>query len=209
MRAHPNLPLEKGRVYHIYNRGVDKTNLFLTEEHYFHFLRLYQKYAFPIFHTYAYCLLRNHFHFMVRVRETLPTFGMLYPEKPLNEKSALEARPEKQLSNLFSAYTQAFNRSLSPVRSGALFEKPFKRKLVDDENYFTTLVQYIHQNPERHQFVEDFRLYPYSSYGSMLSTKNTKLERGDVIEWFGGAAQLAKAHEKEPNLAAIQEFLIE
>ncbi len=209
MAYNPNLPLEKGRVYHIYNRGVNKTDLFLHEAHYFQFLRLYHKYAFPVFHTYAYCLLKNHFHLMVRVRSRLPTLEMLHPQSPKNEKRHLEVKPERQLSHLFTAYTQTFNRSLSPARTGGLFEKPFKRKVVDTENYFTDLIRYIHQNPQKHGFVSDFRQYPYSSYGSMLSTKNTKLERCDVLDWFGGTNALKNSHAQEASSIQLEKLIIE
>jgi len=61
--------LEFGRVYHIYNRGNNHENLFYTEENYHYFLKLYDKYLSAIFDTYCYCLMPNHFHLLVRVKE--------------------------------------------------------------------------------------------------------------------------------------------
>lgn len=57
-----NTPLEYGRYYHIYNRGVNGANLFYTTSNYEHFLRLYERYLNPVVDTFAWCLLRNHFH---------------------------------------------------------------------------------------------------------------------------------------------------
>ena len=61
-------PLRHGRVYHIYNRGVNRENIFLEKRNYLHFLKLYAQHITPIAYTYAYCLLRNHFHLMVQVK---------------------------------------------------------------------------------------------------------------------------------------------
>lgn len=54
-------------------------------------------------------------------------------------------------------------------RTGALFEKPFRRVLVDSEVYFSRLVSYIHQNPAQHGIINDFRKYSHSSYQSHLA----------------------------------------
>jgi hypothetical protein len=62
------VPLQHGRYYHIYNRGNNRENLFIEERNYHHFLRLYARYVAPVADTYAYCLLRKHFHLLVRVK---------------------------------------------------------------------------------------------------------------------------------------------
>ncbi len=60
-------PLQRGQVYHIYNRGNNREEIFIQERNYRHFLQLYAQYVEPVADTYAYCLLRNHFHFLVRI----------------------------------------------------------------------------------------------------------------------------------------------
>ena len=77
---------------------------------------------------------------------------------------------------------------------------------MTSERYFGTLVQYIHQNPQKHGFVDDFRTYPYSSYRALLSQRPTRLGRDAVLAWFGGAASLAAAHEEnvvEENVVGV------
>ena len=63
------VPIEHGKYYHIYNRGNNGIDVFLETENYYHFLRLYAKYIEPIADTFAWCLLKNHFHFLVRIKE--------------------------------------------------------------------------------------------------------------------------------------------
>jgi REP element-mobilizing transposase RayT len=185
------VPLEAGKCYHIYNRGNAGANIFLSEANYAHFLELYAQHCGWVAETYAYCLLRNHFHLLVRVKEELPTYAVLYPGKQ-NAKSGETIGPAKQFSHFFNAYAQYFNRLSN--RNGSLFEESFERIWVDNDLYFTRLVQYIHQNPQKHGLVADFRDYPHSSYHSHLSGRPTRLKRREVHEWFGGAKDFEQFH---------------
>ena len=63
-------PLGHGGYYHIFKRGNNRENLFFAERNYRHFLFLCCKCVEPIAVTYAYCLLPNHFHLLVRIKET-------------------------------------------------------------------------------------------------------------------------------------------
>ena len=60
-----------GNYYHIYNRGIDSCNLFLESDNYEYFLSLYDKYISPVADTFAWVLMPNHFHFLVRLKEVL------------------------------------------------------------------------------------------------------------------------------------------
>ena len=60
--------LEPSCVYHIYNRGINGENIFKEERNYRYFLEKYAKYIEPIADTFAYCLLKNHFHIAIRTK---------------------------------------------------------------------------------------------------------------------------------------------
>jgi putative transposase len=206
------IPLEAGRFYHIYNRGIDKTNIFRNKDNYDYFLQLYARHCLCVVETYAYCLLANHFHLLVRVKDELPTYADLYPDlrpEQLTAKSKETVNPSKQFAHFFNAYTQGFNNSFKPKRTGGLFEEPFKRLLVDNDAYFSQLVQYIHLNPQKHGFVDDFTDYAYSSYHSFISKTPTKLAREAVLNWFGGSAAYKQFHRKETDEKLIEKWIIE
>jgi putative transposase len=177
-------PLQPGQFYHIYNRGIDGQPLFREQRNYPYFLELYAKYIEPVAGTYAYCLLSNHFHFLLRIKD----------EKtgPVSETGPV-LNPSRQFNNLFIAYAKAFNKAYD--RTGGLFESPFKRILIDHDRYFTYLVVYIHRNPQRHGFVDDFRRWPHSSYGAILSTQPTRIQRATVLDWFDGPDGFEEAHD--------------
>jgi len=62
------IPMEPGKMYHVYNHGNAQDNLFRCEENYIYFLKKYAQYIYPIVDTFAYCLMPNHFHTLVRVK---------------------------------------------------------------------------------------------------------------------------------------------
>jgi len=182
--------LEPGKYYHIYNRGVNRTNLFYRSSNYYHFLRLYDKYISLVADTFAYCLLKNHFHLLVRIKEKEE---IVNPDWVLNPVR-VTLPPYRYFSHLFNAYCQAINKQ--ERRTGPLFERPFHRLEVATEDYFRQLIIYIHTNPVKHRFTDDYKDYPWSSYGSILSLKKSKSSYDQVIGWFNDKAQFILNHEQ-------------
>jgi REP element-mobilizing transposase RayT len=198
-------PLEPGHFYHIYNRGNNSENIFIAERNYSYFLMLYTKHIEPVAETFAYCLLRNHFHACVRIRDVRPGRFSNDDRQPLTVSEAdLIARPDDQektcqvsspsqaFSNFFNAYTKSINKLYG--RTGSLFEKPFRRIEITSANYCMAVVRYIHLNPQKHGFVEDFRDWPYSSYHALMSDRPTPLQRAQVLEWFNGRLTFDEVH---------------
>lgn len=180
--------------YHVYNRANGSEKLFLSEENYRYFLQKYAEYISPIADTFCYCLMPNHFHFLLRIRkeeelktlEAFPKFGTL--EKLLS----------KQFSNFFSAYTQAFNKHHG--RMGSLFMKNFNRKAVKDKAYFKKLVHYIHYNPVEAGCCENPKSWKHSSYPLLITNQATFLKRSELIDWFGDLDNFVRYHTSQPDV---------
>lgn len=198
-------PLLFGNYYHIYNRGNNGIDIFLETENYYYFLRLYAKYIEPIAETFAWCLLKNHFHILVRIKDKteINTQELTYST---TEKPKL-IDPSRQFSHLFNAYTQAINKKHK--RTGSLFETSFERKSVTSEKYFRQLIFYIHNNPVHHGFVKQVTQYPWSSYETIISQRPTKLKRTDVIELYNDIENFVFYHTQQQNLDEINNLLIE
>lgn len=200
-------PLQWGHYYHIYNRGVNRENIFIEARNYPYFLQLYAEHIVPIADTFAYCLLRNHFHFCIRTKDA-PTFTPDRSPEDLSGVNVGVARaPSQAFSNFFNAYARTINNTYG--RTGSLFQRPFGRKLITTNAYLTQLILYIHQNPQRHGLIDDFRDWPYSSYPALLGTKMTKIEREEVFSWYGGKDALRTAHMLHVELNAIAHLLDE
>ena len=196
-------PLSFDTYYHIYNRGNNRENLFREAENYRYFLQLYAKYIVPIADTFAYCLLPNHFHLLVRIK----TYEACEQEcQSLKDwHSYKDTYPSRVFSKLFGTYTKAINKRYQ--RTGALFEKPFHRIPVETDHYFITLVTYIHQNPQKHGLINDFKDWPYSSYQAMLSSQATRLKRETVLDWFAGVELLQQHHQTPARQRNIQTLI--
>jgi REP element-mobilizing transposase RayT len=183
--------LRPGQYYHIYNRGNNRENLFYEERNYLYFLQLYARYTLPVADTYAYCLMRNHFHLLVRIKTEEEYYTQPNPQP--GESRVTKFVPSQNFSNLFNAYSKAINKAYN--RTGSLFQDRFSRREVNTDAYFINLIFYIHYNPQKHGFVDDFRDWLWSSYGALCSAGPTKLQRKMVMEWFGGVSQYHEFHQ--------------
>ena len=201
-------PLQPETWYHIFNRGINGENLFKEIRNYAYFLNKYDQYVSPIADTYAYCLLKNHFHILVRTKSEKEIADFKKKASP-EAKSSLESDSPKIISNafasLFKSYAQAINKAHN--RTGALFEEPFRRKEVSSDGYVSQLIHYIHFNPQNHGFVSDFREYPYSSYSAFISDKPTFLQREEVLKWFGNEKKFTEFHNASPSVNDIKDML--
>lgn len=197
-------PIEQGNYYHIYNCGINGETIFKEPANYEHFLRLYDKYLEQVAETFAWCLMPNHFHLLVRIKTEDEIVATASPERVLNP-SWVKKRITQQFSNLFNSYAQAFNKRYN--RHGSLFEKPFKRKLIDSDRYFQNIVLYIHNNPVHHGFCDSPMEYAWSSYLSCLSVKPTKLKRKMVMSWFDDLANFKYLHNEKVEVTKIEKWL--
>jgi len=92
---------------------------------------------------------------------------------------------------------------------GSLFQKNFKRLHVGNERYLTNLLYYIHANPQLHGLINDFRKWPYSSYGKFFNVKETHLKKEVVLSWFGSMKEYKIYHGTMQEMINIKQFLIE
>jgi len=179
--------------YHIYNHAVGDENLFRIHDNFIFFLNRYNKYISPIAKTFSYYLMPNHFHILVQVRDQEEIRRLA---KNNHDEFDFHKFIMQQLSNFLNSYAKAFNKQHN--RRGALFLDFTRRKEINDEFYFSRIINYIHQNPVHHGFCKSAADWEYSSYNSIISiNKNTKLEQNAVFDWFGGIEEFILFHQKE------------
>ncbi|OWK74326.1 transposase [Flavobacteriaceae bacterium JJC] len=190
-------PIEPDRFYHIYNRGINGEIIFKTERNFSFFLTKLNQHLLSVCEIYAYCLMPNHFHLLVRIKSEPILQEVAKAQKvKITEDKGLHSSQHvfsKQFSLIFNSYSQAFNKENN--RHGSLIESPFKRKLITSEDYLRQCIIYIHQNPS----TSDFTKYPYSSYKTILSESPTFLKRNEVIEQFDDIENFMCCHRKESN----------
>lgn len=190
-------PYQPNTVYHVYNHGNAEDNIFREDDNYHYFLKQYAHYIYPVAQTYAYCLMPNHFHFMVRVRtekELTKFYQNKYPGRDPQSFHNFADLLSNQFKNFLISYAKSFNNKYN--RRGSLFLDNINRKPVTNEIYHKQLIYYIHQNPVHHRFVKSAADWPYSSYHIFLSKKSTHLKRSKALKWFGDRKQFVAYHEK-------------
>ena len=157
-----------GHYYHVYNRGCNREDIFANDGNYMFLLRraksILADYPLTVI---AYCLMPNHYHFLLRPEKG----GALSPF----------------IQRLFNSYTQAFNRQQR--RSGTLFEGRAKSVLVDTDEYILHLCRYIHLNPVKAELVVRPEEWPYSNYLEWVERRGgTLVDRAFVRGYFPTAA---------------------
>lgn len=144
------------KTYHFYNQGNNSEPIFYQTSNYFYFLRKVRKYLLPQVNILGYCLMPNHFHFLI------------YPNKYFTPVVF-----SQHIRIFLSSYTRGINNQEN--RSGSLFRQNSKAKIVDERDYALTCFRYIHQNPISHGFVDKIEEWKYSSTRDYLGLRNGSL----------------------------------
>ena len=158
-----------GAYYHVMNRGLSRRDVFLEDKGRERFLDLLSEIArLWKIEIYAYCLMNNHYHLLLQT-----------PKGNLS----------RAMRHLDGIYTQRFNRAHH--RDGPLFRGRYKAILIDAEEYFLSVVRYIHQNPVDAGVVLDMDRYRWSSHRGYLSKSECPvwLNTRSVLSRFRGVRE--------------------
>ncbi len=142
-----------GHYYHFYNRGRSKLSIFLEPENHIFVLRKLLHYLPALeLSMIAYCLMPNHYHFLVR-QDGEQRAGLL---------------PQR----VFNSYTKAYNKRYD--HSGTLFEGNYRVKPVENDSHLLHLCRYIHGNPVKDGLVDQLADWPYSNYLEWIRQRDGK-----------------------------------
>jgi len=132
-------------------------------------------------------------------------FCLCYEKRlPFRTASSYQ-RLGQQFATFFGTYTKAINKANN--RTGSLFEKNFKRKPITNDAYLRTLITYIHYNPQKHGFVDDYRDWPYSSYPVLCSVHKSILVREEVLTSFDGIDGFHRFHQNMADYRGIESLV--
>lgn len=196
--------MEYGKFYHIYNLGYRKKKIFLDDEDYSKFLELYKIFIKPLTDTYAWCLIPNHFHFLIRINEE-NEIGFYNPKhsnsedlsikwKLTNEPNNMKADPANHFHHLFNAYGRYYN--LKYMTKGRVFKIRYKRKLVEENENLPTIITYINNNPIKHKIVSDLIDYQWTSYHDLLNNNNEILTLSEIERIFQDKENFIFVHQQ-------------
>jgi REP element-mobilizing transposase RayT len=175
---------ERGRYYHVYNRGNNYQTIFFERESYLYFLRLVRRYLVDEnISILAYCLMPNHYHFLVQC----------------NGDNLSEAM---QLLSL--TYTKSINKRFNRV--GSLFQGRFKAVLVDSDDYLVHLVRYIHLNPVKADLVKSASEWEFSSFSEYADIRSGSLPSMELVRSMIDSDQEYRSFLTEHNLPSVPQL---
>lgn len=132
--------------YHVMNRGAGRRPIYLVDDDYKIFLEVLRESAkFFDIRVISYCLMSNHYHLLVQTPR---------------------ANLSRAMRHLNGVYTQRFNRLHK--KDGPLFRGRYKSILVQEDEYLTHLIRYIHLNPLQAGVSDDLTKYPWTSHKQYL-----------------------------------------
>lgn len=187
-------PIVKGEVYHVFNRSVGKQPIFFSSKDYQRAIEVFKFYLYdkpplrfsfynrlpdnqkvkfyevmlkiksPIVDIYCFCLMPNHFHFLLR--------------------NLTENGIGQFMSNFQNSYAKYFNTKTG--RTGTLFQQNFKAVRIESDEQLTHVSRYIHLNPVTSYLIEaeDLKNYLWSSYPYYLSERPTYIFKDPVLSQF-------------------------
>lgn len=201
-------PFIPDKHYHVVFKSIDGILLFKEEADYAVFLERFYQFTNIVFDTWAYCLLNNHAHFIIKVkpldivikniRETAAdkqTAAMKRLLTSNNNPSIFDEVMERQVNSFmvsFANYTKNKHQ-----HHGGLFQKPFKRMAIDTDTYLQQAIIYVHANAVKHQLCKDYAKYRYSSYTCFTESSGNYYVTGELLSFFGGMAKFIELHEAQ------------
>ena len=188
------MQFEKGYIYHIYNQGNNRRQIFFNRDNYLFFLRKVRTYILPYADIIAWCLMPNHFHFMVLVRKVelaTKSTGVV-----LNNADAKKRTFNQSIGIMLRSYSQAVNKQQN--FSGKLIREKTKAECVNcfkgltpsfiikdgitqnnfvipENQYPQVLFNYIHQNPVKAGLVKNETEWEFSSAADYSGYRNGTL----------------------------------
>jgi putative transposase len=142
-------------IYHFYNRGNNKQKIFFSEKNYLYFLKKCHQYLPPVSDVLAWCLMPNHFHFLLNVTSKGLT--------AVKSGNLLMPAISNGFRLLQSSYAKGINKEFN--RSGNLFQQKTKARLTNDaKDHSLAAFHYIHQNPKEAGLVKNPEEWAYSSF---------------------------------------------
>lgn len=190
-----HIPLFAGEAYHVLNRGHGDEKLFREEENYRFFLQKFRQYVSPIAQTLAWCLMPNHYHFLIRIK---PLIVLKERHLALKGKVLKEEQVSKFIMQQFSIWQNSYAKALNKVygRKGGLFTDYMRRIKMESEKQMANTVFYIHNNPVHYGFVRNMEAWQHSSYKEYASDKFTIVDSNEMVVWFGSRENFIQFHKK-------------
>ncbi len=199
------MQFQEDYLYHLFNQGNNRQKIFFNRENYLYFLKKIKEYILPYTDILAWCLMPNHFHLMVHIRE----IEMVIGSEGFAQSEALAGKVKKtrtlnqSIGIMLRSYTNAINKQ--EKRNGSLFRKQTKAECVNCQEelspsfintrsgsllstpyreYPQVCFDYIHNNPVKAGLVNNQTDWEFSSAKDYAGLRNGTIIRKEITKKF-------------------------
>ncbi len=174
--------ISQSGLYHIVFRGVNRQHIFEEEADYIKLKEILMNLKMDMgFEIYVYCFMTNHVHILLK-------------EKEMGDISQIMKR-------LLTKYARWYN--IKYKRSGALIANRYKSQPVEVDEYFLSVVRYIHQNPLKACMIKELSDYKWSSYNEYVHRESGLADKEFVLEMINGTKEFEEFHKKWKRIFSL------
>ena len=167
-------------IYHVMLSGINQQQIFQDKEDNLKFLQIVKECkAISEFKLFAYCLMENHVHLLIK--EGKEPIELIF----------------KRIGNRFVYW---YNTKYKRV--GHLFQDRYRSEPVETDEYFLTVLRYIHQNPVKAGIVKSCGKYRFSSYNEYI--KESKIIDDELAKEMLTKEEFVKYHKKEETASCLE-----
>jgi len=203
------MQFQEDYIYHIFNQGNNRQKIFFKRENYLYFLGKIKEYILPYADILAWCLMPNHFHLMVYIKEVEVVTGSVSEgSEGFAQSETLAGKAKTRTLNhsigiMLRSYTNAINKQ--EKRSGSLFRKQTKAECVNCleelspsfintrsgyllstpyREYPQVCFDYIHNNPVKAGLVNNQTDWEFSSAKDYTGLRNGTMIKKEITKKF-------------------------
>jgi len=201
-------PFYPGNDYHLLFKSIDGVKFFHKSDDRLYYLQQFNKFMQPVANCFAYALLDNHSHFILRIKpekellESIMSIPQQFRTKqmkaitgPSTAEAIVSAVVERQVNSFMASYAIVINKA--NARKGGLFQSPFRRSLIAGDQHLQQAIIYTHANAQKHGLVKDFRQYPFTSFNEIVAGNSRFVYAKFVLDFFGGREEFIKTHKSQ------------
>ena len=150
------------KIYHIIARGNERKDILLDDEDKNKFIQIIaNKKRKNEYILYAYCLMSNHLHLLIKEQED---------------------NISRIMRRINTAYAYYFNKKYNRV--GHVFQNRFRSEPVENDRYLISLLRYIHNNPVKAKIAHQPYQYKWSSYLLYLKEQKSIIDKEEILNLF-------------------------
>jgi putative transposase len=200
-------PFYFNRHYHVLFRSIDGVKLFKNDKERIFFLEKWKRFISITADLWAYSLLDNHTHFIIKTNTQEQVLHQLQQLNTEQKTKAIDQflktpseelfRPimERQVNSFLVSYTNTYNNYIQ--RKGGLFQQPFRRLFINDEAHLQQAIIYTHANAQKHGLVKSFLDHLWHSYHAIIKDDATYVNTKAVLDFFGGKLKFEQVHKQQ------------